>query len=239
MAKGQLTFLQLVNRTLSRLGKPQTTGTLSTAAADSWPGLVRDAVLETVQTFYMAHDWSTLITSGTFLTSLRTYDLATSFSGFGREIDLADTDNNKVLIAVNSRRDLDELDPGQDNSGTPTYYHINYPDLTFDTVPSAVNYRLRYVTRPATLSANGDVCDLPEFCDRSIILWTVYDLLSTREDDLDMADRMEARAQAALKAAIIQDKRRVDAPIILRPLFQEYGHNPVPFPKSYGAARWM
>ena len=239
MAQGQLTFLQLVNRTLSRLGKPQTTSTLSTAAADSWPGLVRDAVLETIQTFYMAHDWSTLMTSGTFTTSSRTYSLATDFSDFGRELDLTDTTNIRVLVAVSSLRDLDEIDPTQVDAGAPYRYHINYPNLVFDKTPSSVAYRLRYLTRPTTLSANGDTCTLPEYCDRGIILWTVYDLLATREDDLDMADRMEARAQAALKAAIIQDKRRVDAPMILRALFDERSHAVVPFPSSYGVNRWM
>ena len=238
MAKGQLTFLQLVNRTLMRLGQPQTTSTLSSAAADSWPGIVRDAVLEAVQTFYLAHDWSTLQTSGTFTSSLRTFDLTTNFSTFGRELDLVDTTNQKVLTAVPSLRDLDLLDPGQTDAGAPERYHIQYPNLVFDRTPSSVAYRLRYLARPATLSANADVCELPEFCDRALILWTLYDLMSTREDDLGMSDRLESRAQAALKAAIVQDKRRVDTPIVLRSVFEEQVGAVIPFPRSYGLNRW-
>jgi len=210
MAKGQLTYLQLINRVLLRLGKSQiVSADFAGLAADSWGGLVKTTLLDAQQALYLEADWSTLITSGTFPSSLRTYDLAASFSTFGREIDLVDTTNDKTLTPT-LQIYLDQADPDLDDAGAPDRYSIQYPDLLFDLTPTSVSYRLRYVRRPVALSAVTDVSDLPEVCDRALVLWTVWEMLSTREDDPTGARIAGERYGHALNLAKAHDKGRMD-----------------------------
>ena len=71
MAAGQSTALQLVNAALRRLGKSQITS-FTGASGDTWGGLVLDSLNEAQREVEKEHDWSTLVTSGTFSTSSRT-----------------------------------------------------------------------------------------------------------------------------------------------------------------------
>lgn len=235
MARGQATFLVLTNRVLRRLGKTQTTATLSTLAADSWGGIVRDLVNEAQQEVYKEHDWSTLLTSGTISSiSVRTYDLATSFSTFGREIDLISTTNSRRLQPVN-HLDIDEVDPGLDDAGAPTAYTIAYPDLLFNRTPSSETFRLRYVRRPTDLSGNTDVSLLPEFCDTVLVLWVYWQLQATREDAQDGGEQARGMYQESLARAIGQDRRRMDRLYVMQPVYP-VGREIVPFPAAYDRA---
>lgn len=231
MAQGQATYLQLVNRTLRRLGKSQTTATLSGLAADSWGGIVRDMINEAQQELYKEHDWSTLITSGTFTASVRTYNLATSFSDFGREIDLVDTTNERVLIP-DSHLAIDTFDPGLDDAGPPTHYTISYPNLLFSHTPTSVAMRLRYVKRPTDLSANTSTSDLPEFCDTTLVLWVYWQLQATREDAQDGGEQARSLYQESLARAIGQDRRRMDRVFVMQSTFPQV-REIVPFPPQY------
>lgn len=233
MARGQLTYLNLVNRVLQRLGKPQVvTADFAGLASDSWGGLTKDAINDAQQDLYAEHDWSTLITSGTFTTSSRTYDLTTSFSNFGREIDLMDTTNNKPIVPVD-QKDIDYEDPGQLNSGDPDRYAINYPDLLFNRTPTSVAYRLRYLIRPTALTTSTTTSLLPEQCDRVLILWVVWDFLTTREDDPTMGAMAGSKYRQALAQAKQQDVRRMDRYYAPRSAFPERQRAIVPFPAAY------
>lgn len=223
MAKGQLTYLQLTNRVLQRLGKSQTVSAdFAAPDADSWPGLVKDFLNDAQREVAKEHDWSTLYTSGTFTASLRTYDLSASFSTFGREVDLTDTTNRRVL-EPHSLRELDEEDPSQANTGAPTRYAINYPDLVFNRTPSSVSYRLRYLKRATDLSAAADVSLLPEYCDMVLVWWVVWQLAASREDSQDRGEMARDIYDKSLARAIGQDRRRVDRLYRLQALWPAWG----------------
>lgn len=208
MAAGQYTFLQLVNRVLQRIGKSQITD-FTGQTGDVWGGIVRDFLNDAQREVEKEHDWSTLYTSGTFTTSSRTYDLSASFSDFGREIALVDTDNRRVLEPV-SAREIDEEDPAQEQEGPPTRYSIQYPNLLFNRTPSAVDFRLRYLKRPTTLSLVSDVSTLPEYCDLVLVWWAVWQLQASREDAQDGGERARDIYEKSLARAIGQDRRRMD-----------------------------
>lgn len=238
MAKGQTTFLGLVNGVLRRLGKSQVASatTLSTLSADTWGGIVRDTVNEGIQEIHKEHDWSTLITTATLSSvSVRTFNLSTSQSDFSRPISLVDTTNGKVLQPVGFL-DIEYDDPELDDSGSPDAYNIAYPNLLFNLTPSSITYRLRYVARPATLSANADTSDLPEFCDLPTILWTVWQLGATREDAQDGGESLRQIYDTSLARAIGQDRRRMDRAWILQPVFPTFPEI-VPFPPQYDRYR--
>ncbi len=223
MAKGQMTYLQLTNGVLRRLGKSQTTSSaFSGETGDTWPGLVKDFLNEAQREIAKEHDWSTLFTSGTFTTSSRTYDLSTTYSTFGREVDLTDTTNLRVLEPV-SLRTLDEIDPILTTGGTPTRYSIQYPNLVFDYTPTSLSYRLRYLQRATDLSANGDTSILPEYCDLPLIWWTVWQLAASREDSQDRGETARDVYDKSLARAIGQDRRRTDRVFALKPLYASWG----------------
>lgn len=238
MAGGQLTYLQLTNRVLMRLGKAQVASAgFTSLTGDTWGGIVRDSLNDAQAEIYKEHDWSTLQTTATFTTSSRTYDLSASVSTFGREVDLADTTNNRILQPVNAR-DIDEFDPGLDDAGAPTAYALDYPNLLFNRTPTSTAYRLRYFKRPTALSAAADVSLLPEFCDLALVWWVVWQMQASREDAQDGGEGARAIYQSTLARAIGQDRRRMDHLLVLRPAFA--GSHPtrsiVPFPSHYPAA---
>lgn len=239
MAQGQLTFLQMANRVLMRLGKAQVVSTGFTTASttgDTWREIVRDSLNDAQSDIYKEHDWSTLQTSGTFTSSVRTYNLATSFSTFGREVDLVDTTNNRMLQPVDAR-EIDAFDPGLDDAGAPTAYAINYPDLLFDRTPTSVAYRIRYFRRPTALSAAADVSILPEYCDLAMVWWVVWQLQASREDAQDGGEGARGIYQSTLARAIGQDRRRMDQLMVLRPVFSHRtGRSIVSFPSTYPAS---
>lgn len=214
MAKGQLTFLRLTNSLLRRLGKTQvTTLTGISTDTDSWTSIAMDMLNEAQTEVYKEHDWSTLITSGTFTTSSRTYNLSTSFSGFDRLVaksGLTDTTNLIQLFPANSIADFDAVDPAQTTAGVPYLFYIDYPNLLFNYTPTAITYRIRYLTRPAVLSGNSAVSDLPEHCDLVLVMWAYWQLMATREDAADGGQFARTNYTQALLRAIGQDQRRVD-----------------------------
>jgi hypothetical protein len=219
MAKGQMTYLQLTNGVLRRLGKSQTTsGAFAASTGDEWPALAKDFLNEAQREMAKEHDWSTLYTSGTFTTSSRTYDLSSTFSTFGREIDLVDTTNQRRLTPV-PLRVLDEMDPLLTTTGIPTYYSIHYPNLVFNWTPTSTAYRLRYLQRATDLSAYGDTSILPEYCDVALIWWTVWQLAASREDSQDGGERARDIYEKSLARAIGQDRRRMDITWEMRPAF--------------------
>src|SRR3990167_9133305 len=225
MAKGQMTFLQLGNAVLRRLGKSQVTSATYTATAlatDEWPSLVKDFLNDAQREIAKEHDWSTLYTSGTFTTSSRTYDLSTSFSDFGREVDLADTTNRRVL-EPHSLRELDEEDADQAQAGAHTRYSIQYPNLLFNRTPASVSYRLRYLKRATDLSASADVSTLPEYCDLPLIWWAYWQLSATREDNQDRGETARDIYEKSLARAIGQDRRRVDRIYRPQPVWSGWG----------------
>lgn len=217
MAKGQLTYLQLCNRVLMRLGKTQLTS-FTGATGDTWGGIVKDFINDAQQEVYKEHDWSTLQTSGTFTTSSRTYDLSSTFSDFGREVSLTDTTSDRVLTPVMARS-LDWDDPDLDDSGQPTAYAINYPNLLFDRTPSAHSFRLRYFKRPTALSNTSDVSTLPEYCDMALVWWAVWQLQASREDAQDGGEGAKAIYTQSLARAIGQDQRTMDQMHVMQPVF--------------------
>lgn len=234
MARGQLTYLALTNGVLIRLGKTQTNTTdFAGVAADSHAGIVKTLLNDAQREVYKEHDWSTLITSGTFTTSSRTYDLSTSFSDFGREIDLVSTSDNYVLTPVNQRV-IDTSDPALTTGGTPREYAINYPDLLFDYTPTSKAYRLRYLRRATNLSASTDVSILPEWCDLPMIWWTYWQLQATREDSTDGGESAKAAYQETLARAIGQDRRRMDQFHVLKLAFGQTETLGPRFPPEYG-----
>jgi hypothetical protein len=225
MAKGQMTFLQLGNAVLRRLGKSQVTSATYTATAlatDEWPSLVKDFLNDAQREIAKEHDWSTLYTSGTFTTSSRTYDLSTTFSDFGREIDLVDT-TNRIVLEPHSLRELDAEDPVLTTAGTPTRYAIHYPNLLFNYTPAALAYRIRYLKRATDLSASADVSILPEYCDLPMIWWAYWQLQATREDSQDGGERAKDTYEQTLARAIGQDRRRVDRVYRLQPVWTGWG----------------
>lgn len=235
MALGQLTYLQMTNRCLLRLGHPQVASAdFAGLAVDSYGGFVKDLLNEAQGEVAKEHDWSTLITSGTFTSSVRTYNLATSFSDFGREIDLTDTTNRRVLEPT-ILRSLDVEDPSQANSGDPVAYTIEYPNLLFNVTPSSISFRLRYVKRPTTLSTVSSVSDLPEFCDMALIWWTVWQLAASREDASEGGATSKAVYDSTLARAIAQDRRRVDRMWRMMPVFPRSGVATLRFPAGYGS----
>jgi hypothetical protein len=238
MARGQMTFLQLGNAVLRRLGKSQVSSATYTATAlgaDDWPSLVKDFLNDAQREIAKEHDWSTLYTSGTFTTSSRTYDLSTTFSTFGREIDLVDT-TNSVVLEPHSLRELDAEDPTQAQAGGPTRYSIQYPNLLFNRTPAAVSFRLRYLQRATDLSASTDVSSLPEYCDLPMIWWTYWQLSATREDNQDRGETARDIYEKSLARAIGQDRRRVDRIYRLQPAFAgDGGRHAVNFGAHYPA----
>ncbi len=228
MAKGQMTYLQLVNGCLRRLGKSQTTSSaFAGETGDTLPGLVKDFLNEAQREIAKEHDWSTLYTSGTFTTSSRTYDLSSSFSDFGREVDLVDTTNLRVL-APHSIRELDEEDPLGTTSGTPTRYAIHYPNLRFNYTPTSVSYRLNYLKRATDLSLYDDESILPEYCDLPLVWWTVWQLAASREDNQDQGETARDVYDKSLARAIGQDRRRTDRIFALKSLWPVYGSDRLP-----------
>jgi len=202
-------------------------------ASDSWGGLVKDTLNEAQTALFQEHDWSTLYTTATFSTSNRTYDLSASVSGFTRAVDLVSTTNNRVLVEV-TLRDLDEDDPGLDDAGAPTAYHIAYPSLLFDRTPSSEAFRLRYLARPTALSAGSSTSDLPEYCDLVLIGWAHHLLLATREDVADLGRTAKAEVQLQLSRAIAQDQRRMDRLYVMQSVFPASPQRSlVPFPPAY------
>lgn len=208
MALGQMTYLQLVNSVLMRLGKSQITD-FTGQTGDTWGGIVRTFLNEAQREIAKEHDWSTLYTSGTFTTSNRTYDLSASFSNFGREIDLTDTSNRIVLEPV-AIRVIDAEDPDQSQAGSPTRYTIQYPNLLFNRTPTSVAFRLRYLKRATDLSLVSDVSLLPEYCDLTMVWWAVWQLAASREDNQDRGETARDIFDKSLARAIGQDRRRMD-----------------------------
>jgi hypothetical protein len=237
MAAGQLSYLRLTNSVLRRLGKAQVT-TLAgiTSDTDSWTAIVKDTLNEAQGEVSKEHDWSTLVTSGTFTTSDRTYNLATSFSNFGREIDLVSTTNDKVLTPVTSLPILDMADSDLDDAGSPDRYAIHYPNLLFDLTPTSEAYRIRYVKRPTALSANADVSELPEYCDMALVWWTYWQLQATREDAADGGKMAERNYNTTLARAIGQDRRRMDRVYRLKSVYPTSALGPIiaRWPSTYG-----
>lgn len=218
MAQGQLTYLQLVNRVLMRLGKAQVESAgFTSLSGDTWGGIVRDSINDAQQEVYKEHDWSTLQTTASFTTSSRTYDLSASVSTFGREVDLVDTTNGRTLTPVMAR-DIDEYDAELDDSGHPTAYAINYPNLLFDRTPSSIAFRLRYFKRPTALSAAADLSILPEYCDMAMVWWVVWQMQASREDAQDGGENARTIYQSTLARAIGQDRRTTDLLLVMRPI---------------------
>ena len=235
MAAGQLTYLQMVNAVLRRLGKGQTTtGAFAGLAADSWGGIVKDELNLAQAEIYKEHDWSTRYTTATLSSvSVRTFNLATAQSDFGRAISLTSTTFERVLVPV-SHIDIDQYDPGLDDGGAPTAYAIDYPNLLFNRTPSAETFRFRYVRRATALSASTDVSTLPEYCDVPLVWWAVWQLASSREDFADGGQNAQDTYRTSLAAAIAQDKRRVDRIAVMQPAFGGMERAVVPFPPQYG-----
>lgn len=231
MAQGQLTYLQLCNRALQRLGKTQLTS-FTGATGDSWGGIVKDFINDAQQEIYKEHDWSTLQTTVEFTTSDRTYDMSSTVSDFGREVSLVDVSNSRVLQPVNAR-DIDEFDPALDDEGAPISYAIDYPNLLFDRTPDAIDYRLRYFARPTALSNTTDVSDLPEYCDMAIVWWAVWQLQASREDAQDGGEGAKAIFNSTLARAIGQDRRRTDQLLVLQPAFNNIPRSVAPLPSTY------
>ena len=218
-----------------RLGKAQLeSASFSGYSGDSWGGIVKDFVNDAQQEVYKEHDWSTLQTTATFTTSSRTYDMSSTISDFGREVDLTDTSNGRILTPVMARA-IDWYDPELDNSGTPTSYAINYPNLLFDQTPSAVAYRLRYFKRPTALSSSSDVSILPEYCDMALVWWAVWQLQASREDAQDGGENAKAIYQSTLARAIGQDQRTMDMLHVMQPVFGAPARSRFPFPSNYPA----
>ena len=220
MAQGRLTFLQLCNRVLMRLGKTQVTtaAAFDAATGDSWPGIVKDMVNDAQGEVAKEHDWSTLYLTSEFTTSSREYDLAASYSDFTREYtDLVDVTTRRVLTPVHIR-DIDQADPGLDSEGTPIAYAIDYPSLVFDRTPTALTYRIGYVARPTALTTSTSTSTLPEFCDMPIIWWAVWQLQASREDAQDSGENARAIYTSSLARAIGQDRRRSDFVYVMQPV---------------------
>lgn len=238
MALGQLTYLQLTNATLRRLGKAQVVSAdFAGLAADTWGGLVKDFLNDAQREVYKEHDWSTLITLYTISAiSDRTYNLSTSVSDFGREIDLTSTTNDQVLEPT-TLRTIDTLDPDLDDSASPLRYHIAYPNLLFDRTPSSETFRLRYVKRPAVLSAVTAVSDLPEYCDMVLVWYAYWQLQATREDATDGGEVARSIYENTLARAIGQDRRRMDRVWSLQPIWPTRIREVVPFPPAYDTDR--
>lgn len=212
-----MTFFQMGCAVLRRLGKSQpSSATYAAATGDDWSALVKEFLNEAQREIAKEHDWSTLYTSGTFTTSSRTYDLSASFSDFGREIDLTDTTNQRVL-EPHSLRELDAEDPLLTTAGTPTRYSIQYPNLVFNWTPSSVSYRIRYLKRATDLSASADTSILPEYCDLPLVWWAYWQLSATREDNQDRGETARDIYEKSLARAIGQDRRRVDRVYRLQP----------------------
>jgi hypothetical protein len=236
MALGQLTYLQLTNRVLLRLGKPQVASAdFAGLASDSWGGLVKDLLNDAQQEVYKEHDWSTLNvpTSNTFTTSSRQYDLSASFATFGRALSLTNQTQNRILTPT-TWLDIESIDPGRHNSGSPLRYAISYPYLYFDMQPSASDtYCFTYFQRPTSLSAVGDKSILPEYCDTVLVWWVYWQLQASREDAQDGGEGARGIYQATLARAIGQDRRRVDITMQLQPTFGKQAFLAVPFPSHY------
>lgn len=228
IAKGQLSYLNLTNAVLRKLGKAQTdSSSFASVAADSWPGLVKSTLNEAQQELARKHDWSSLFTSGTFTTSSRTYDLSASFTGLVRAIDLVTTTNNRLLVPI-TPREIDAYDPGLDDAGSPTHYALEYPNLLFNRTPSSEAFRLRYLTRATDLSASTDVSSLPEYCDRVLILWATWELLRTREDlEGDALTQHRDELRLATAEAIHQDKRRATDRVWVMAAFRGPSDGPI------------
>ena len=139
-----------------------------------------------------------------------------------------------MLTAVD-QRDLDALDPELDDSGVPTAYSIQYPDLLFNRTPTAISYRLRYLQRPTALAASTDAPITPEFADEALIARTYWILMATREDSTDFGGAARTMYLEALTRAIAQDKRRMDRLYVMQSAFPGRGRPLVPFPSNYGA----
>lgn len=238
MALGQMTYLQLTNATLRRLGKSQVVSAdFAGLAADSWGGLVKDFLNDAQREVYKEHDWSTLMTSYTISgTSARTYDMSVSISDFGREIDLVSTTHDLVLEPT-TLRTIDALDPDLDDAAQPLRYHIAYPNLLFDRTPSSETFRLRYIKRPANLSAVGDVSGLPEYCDMVLVWHAYWQLQATREDATDGGEVSRQTYESTLARAIGQDRRRMDRVWVMRPMWPTRIRDLVPFPPAYDTSR--
>ena len=59
MAAGQLTYLQMTNRVLQRLGKPQiASADFAGLASDSWGGLIKDAINDAITDIMDEAAWS-------------------------------------------------------------------------------------------------------------------------------------------------------------------------------------
>ncbi len=235
---GQLTYLQLVNRVLQRLGKSQVASSdFNAATGDTWPGLVKDFINDAQLEVAKEHDWSTLFTSITFTTSLRTYDMSTTVSSFGREVDLTDT-THRVVLEPHSLRELDEEDPSQTDAGSPTRYSIQYPYLTFNRTPSSTTYRLRYIQHAIDMVVYADVSVLPRYCDMVLVWWAVWQLSASREDNQDRGETAREIYDKTLARAIGQDRRRTDRIYRLLPVFPMMGMSgraPVNLGASYPA----
>lgn len=229
-----MTFLQRTNAVLRRLGKTQTNSTdFPSAASDSWPGLVKEFLKEAELEIWKEHDWSTLMTSGTISsTSDRTVNLASSFSDFGRAIDLTSTTHDIVLEPC-SLLDIDADDPDLDDEANPTRYHIAYPNLLFNRTPSSETFRFRYVKRPTVPTLHSSTSDLPEFCDLPQVMYAYWQLQATREDAEDGGTKARQMYLDSLARAIGQDKRRTDRLFVYQSVFPDMPRRVVPFPSNY------
>lgn len=163
MAK--LTYLQLINRVLSRVPESAITE-VSTAVGNALS--IAELINEAQGVISMETEWYSLYTTRDFSTSADTaeYSLA---SDFGRSIDLVNTTSNRIMSEVNIQ-EIDAADSNADMTGDPSSFALVEPNYRLHPIPNGVFVmRDRYYKLPDALVSNSDQSDLPIECEICII----------------------------------------------------------------------
>lgn len=231
MAK--LTYLQLTNRVLARINLPVIT---DVTAATGQSLVITQLLNEAQNELFTEINWYSLYSTRTFVTvaSTDTYAVATDF---GRNIDLMDVTNNRMLIE-DAVKNMDEVDPDANQTGTPEVFTLQGSNFRLWPIPAGVyTIRERYWILPTTLAANSDTSTLPIEAENALLHWTLY---KTHDymNKLENADRARLEFERLLLRARVSNDKILDKMNIFSPPSGRDGIAMPQFPSTYGARYW-
>lgn len=200
-----LTFLQLANSVIRRTAQ-STLSDVTTATGTQ--AIVLDLLNECQQALWNETNWHTFYTSRSFATVAGTGSYAVA-SDWGRTLSLLDETSNRFL-EESPVRAMDENDPNNDYTGTPTSFALQGAYYRLYPIPSGVfTLRDKYYAVPTRMTVNASVTGFPveaENCFIQYALAGVYEYLGK----LEMSDRAKSNYSEQLDLARHANGRKLD-----------------------------
>ena len=232
----QSTYIQLVNKVLTRIGGTALSSDVSSATGNA--SIITELINEAQNVLFSEADWQTLSTTRTFVTVSGTQNyaratLASDGADFGRGINLTDITNDKPLIEANIQ-DFDNIDANANSSGQPLYYAIVGSSYALYEIPNGTfTIRDRFWKVPATLSSDSDTSDLPIECEPCIINFALSRIKELLKAPIE-ATIYERQYAKYLEKAIASNNRKINKISVFRPTHSRHINRLPRLPSNYG-----